>query len=83
MKLSFLAAILMFAGAGTAMADTCKQDFIRLMSDRTTKEPTKILLTQQIKGGAKTINWNYQDGKGNWLTEMVEPANAQMVHGAE
>lgn len=63
------------------MADTCREDFIRLMSDRTTKEPTKILLTQQIKGGAKTVNWNYQDGKGNWLTEMVDPANAQWSMG--
>ncbi len=51
------------------------------MTDRAAKEPTKIMVTQQIKGGAKTVNWNHQDGKGNWLTEMIEPANAQWSMG--
>ncbi|MGB7286055.1 MAG: hypothetical protein WBC71_03900, partial [Salaquimonas sp.] len=58
-------------------AETCEEKFVRLMTDRTTKEPTQIHVTQQIKGSAKTVNWNYQDGKGNWRTEMIEPANAQ------
>lgn len=81
MKTYFFAAIILLAGIQSALAVDCEQRFIRLMTDRTTKEPTKILVTQEIKGGGKTVNWNYQDGKGNWLTEMVEPANAQWSMG--
>jgi len=72
---------LLLAGTQFALADACKEKFIELMTDRTTKEPTRIFITQEIKGGAKTVNWNYQDGKGNWMTEMVEPANAQWSMG--
>lgn len=72
---------LLLAGTQNTLADACKEKFIALMTERTTKEPIKIFITQEIKGGAKTVNWNYQDGKGNWLTEMVEPANAQWSMG--
>jgi len=54
---------LLLAGTQAALADACKERFIELMTDRTAKEPTKIFITQEIKGGAKTVNWNYQDGK--------------------
>ena len=64
-----------------AYADECKDEFIRLMTDRAPKEATKIYITQQIKGAPKTINWNYQDGNGNWLTEVIEPANGQWSMG--
>jgi len=81
MKTSIIAAFILFAGIQSVVAEGCEEKFIRLMTDRTTSEPTKILVTQEIKGGVKTVNWNYQDGKGNWLTEMVEPANAQWSMG--
>lgn len=83
MRKSFIAAIALLAGTQTTLATECRERFIELMTDRTAKEPTKILVTQEIKGGAKTVNWNYQDGKGNWLTEMVEPANAQWSMGLD
>lgn len=79
-------AVLIIASLATptaALADDCRDSFIALMTDRTTKEPTKILVTQEIKGGMKTVNWNYQDGQGNWLTEMVEPENAQWSMGLD
>ncbi|MEM9278234.1 MAG: hypothetical protein AAGA76_06650 [Pseudomonadota bacterium] len=81
MKKYILTALILLAGTQIAVADSCSEKFIRLMTDRAAKEPTKILITQEIKGGAKTVNWNYQDGEGNWLTEMVEPANAQWSMG--
>lgn len=81
MKNYFSAAIILLAGTLSALAENCEEKFIHLMTERTTKEPTKIFVTQEIKGGAKTVNWNYQDGKGNWMTEMVEPANAQWSMG--
>jgi len=83
MKTSIFAVIILFAGMQGAIAEVCEEKFIRLMTDRTTNEPTKIFVTQEIKGGAKTVNWNYQDGKGNWLTEMVEPASAQWSMGLD
>jgi hypothetical protein len=81
MKTLLIAAMAFFVGGGGAFGETCTERFIQLMTDRTTKEPTKVLVTQQMKGGMKSVNWNYQDGKGNWLTEMVEPANAQWSMG--
>ncbi|MEP1209219.1 MAG: hypothetical protein ABJM29_06025 [Rhizobiaceae bacterium] len=83
MKSHLLAAIILIAGAPNALAESCRESFVRLMTERTTKEPTKILVTQEIKGGAKTVNWNYQDGKGNWRTEMVDPANAPWSMGLD
>ena len=83
MKTPFYVLIILLAGIQSTLADECKDQFIRLMTDRTTKEPTKVLLTQQIKGGAKTVNWNYQDGKGNWLTQMVVPANVPWSLGLD
>jgi len=75
MKTFYVAMILTAVAAPAAFAETCEEKFIRLMTDRTTSEPTKIHVTQAIKGGAKTVNWNFQDGKGNWRSEMIEPAN--------
>jgi len=81
MKKSVFVALAFLAGTQNALANDCQQEFISLMKDRTAKEPTKILVTQQIKDGPKTINWNYQDAKGNWLSEMVEPENAHWSMG--
>ena len=75
--------LLVFSVTSPSWADDCREEFIKLMTDRAAKEPTKILLTQQIKGGPKTVNWNYQDGQGNWLSEMVEPENAQWSMGLD
>ncbi len=83
MRIYLVAAIVLFTGTQSAIAEDCKEKFIRLMSDRTAKAPTKIHIVQEIKGGAKTVNWNYQDGKGNWLTEMVEPANSSWSMGLD
>ena len=81
MRIYLVAAIVLFTGTQSAIAEDCKEKFIRLMSDRTAKAPTKIHIVQEIKGGAKTVNWNYQDGKGNWRTEMIDPANAPWSMG--
>ncbi len=69
------------AFCGPAMADSCKEEFIELMTNRTTTEPTRIHVVQDIRGAAKTVNLNYQDGKGNWRTEMLEPENAPWSMG--
>lgn len=83
MKTALAALVITGLSASSALAETCEEKFVQLMTDRTAKEPTKIHVTQKIKGGTKTVNWNYQDGKGNWLTEMIEPANAQWSMGLD
>lgn len=83
MRVTLASLCLVLTSLAPASAETCEEAFIRLMTDRTAKEPTKILVTQQIKGGMKTVNWNYQDGDGNWLTEIIEPDNAQWSMGLD
>ncbi|MEL7230151.1 MAG: hypothetical protein AAGK38_09615 [Pseudomonadota bacterium] len=83
MKFALLATAMFFVGLTPALANTCKERFVALLKDRSAEEPVKILITQQIKNGPKTVNWSYQDRKGNWLTEMVEPANAPWSMGRE
>lgn len=83
MRLKALSIVASLVIPTAALADECRDEFIRLMTERNTDAPTKILVTQEIKGGMKTVNWNYQDGKGNWMSEMVEPANAQWSMGLD
>ena len=49
MKSFLLALILVVTSGSVALADSCKQRFVQLMTDRTTKEPTK----EEIKSGDK------------------------------
>ena len=60
--------------AGPALSETCQEKFVRVMTERNaTSDPMKIHVTQEIAGGMKSTNWNLQDGKGNWRTEMIDP----------
>jgi len=68
-----LASTLALAVAEPAMSETCQDKFVRVMTERDTTSPVKIHVTQEITGGMKSTNWNYQDGKGNWRTEMIDP----------
>lgn len=67
--------ILALGCAGPALAETCEETFVRVFTDRAPKGPIKIHITQQMKGAKPTRNINYQTGTGDWMTEMVDPAN--------
>ncbi len=58
-----------------AWAETCQEKFMRILVERNELGPVKIHVTQKIKGGMASKNWNYQDGAGNWMSEGIEPAN--------
>ena len=82
MKKIFVAALTL-AFCVPAAAETCHEKFVRVYTDRNDKGPRKILLIQEIKGAKPTKNYNYSDGSGDWMTEMIEPPNApwSMVRG--
>ena len=61
--------------ASPAWAETCQEKFMRILVERNEPGPVKAHVTQKIKGGMASKNWNYQDGAGNWMTESIEPAN--------
>lgn len=79
MKSFAVAAILISASSISALAESCHEKFVRLMVDGNGAEPAKIHVTQEIKGGATSINYFYQAGDGHWMTEMIEPANQDWV----
>ena len=76
MRPMLAAATLLLAIAQPAFADTCQDRFVDLMVNRDTTTPVRIHVTQEIVGAATTVNWNLQDGKGNWRTEMIDPENS-------
>lgn len=67
----------MFASALPSQAESCREKFTRLFTDRADKGPVKIHVTQQTVGGPTMKNYNYQAGDGHWMSEMIEPANMQ------
>ena len=71
------ACLLILTTANAAANATCEQKFVRLLTDQSKKGPVKIFIIQEIKGGPASRNWHYNTGDGNWMTEMVEPANMQ------
>lgn len=72
-----LSILLLVGCIETAAAETCQEKFIRLFTDRNGKGPVKIHVTQEVKGGPTTKNYNYQTGTGDWMSEMIEPATMQ------
>lgn len=70
-----LASVLLLAAIQPSVAETCHEKFVRLFTERNGKGPVKIHVTQEIKGGPTTTNYNYQNGTGHWMTEAIEPAN--------
>ena len=76
MRLSILFTLLVLLPQ-PSLAETCREKFVRLLTDGNNKGPVKIHLTQAIKGGQTSQNYSYQAGPGHWMTEMIMPANAQ------
>lgn len=72
-----IAALLLIAFTQPLHAESCKEKFARLLSDVSSKGPVRIHLTQSIKGGMTSTNYNYQTGDGDWMTEMIDPKNMQ------
>lgn len=72
-----IAALLLIVTLQPAHAETCREKFVGVFTDRTGKGPVKIHVTQTMKGGPTTKNYSYQTGDGDWMTEMIEPANMQ------
>jgi hypothetical protein len=65
------------ASAQPGLAETCQQKFQRIFLDNNGKGPVKIFITQEIKGAPTSKNIHYNTDDGNWMTEMVVPANMQ------
>ncbi len=65
-----------------AMAQTCPEKFVDLITNvYGNKGPSKIFITQDGKGTMKSKNFHYSDGKGHWMTEMIEPKNMSWTLG--
>ncbi len=77
------ACLIAMALTGTASAETCEEKYVRLMTQRNPGVPTRIHATTQIVGGMKSTNWNLQDDKGNWRTEMIDPENMPWSMGVD
>ncbi len=75
MKTAFYSALLILLSFTPTLAESCKDKFIRVLTDQSDKGPTKIHVTQEIKGGAKTTNYHYSLNEGHWMSEMITPAN--------
>lgn len=68
---------LVFALSNQARADDCLERFKALLAGNAVTTPVKMHITQEIVGSPPTQNWFYGDGKGNWMTEMIEPVAMQ------
>jgi hypothetical protein len=70
-----LLAVFSFWNSAAASDDAaCRERFIRHFVDRTKLTGVKIHVTQRVKGGPTTENWNYQAAPGRWMSEMIKPA---------
>ena len=74
-----VAALLASAAAFPASAETCREQFIRLLVEGNGDGAVKIHVTQEIKGAPASQNWFYQQMPGHWMTEMIEPAGQPWV----
>ena len=77
--------VLVMSGAHFAIADgqsKCREQFAEYFVDRTKLMGVKIHVTQAIKGGPTTENWNYQAAPGHWMSEAIKPSGLpwSLVH---
>lgn len=73
------AALLASAAVHPASAETCRDQFVRLLVEGNGDGAVKIHVTQEIKGAPASQNWFYQETPGHWMTEVVEPAGQPWV----
>lgn len=52
----------------------CQKQFAGYFVERSKLVGVKIHVTQVIKGGIPTENWNYQVAPGHWMSEAIKPA---------
>ena len=65
--------------ATPAFANPCHDRFAELLVPGNQKTgPTRLHITQEIVGGQTSLNYHYSDGKGNGMTEMIDPADQPM-----
>ena len=74
-----------FGAAHLAVADDpakCREQFAHYFIERTKLMGVKIHVTQAIKGGPTTENWNYQAAPGHWMSEAIKPSGLpwSLVH---
>jgi len=74
-----VAALLASAAAFPASAETCREQFVRLLVEGNGDGAVKIHVTQEIKGAPASQNWFYQETPGHWMTEVIEPAGQPWV----
>jgi hypothetical protein len=75
MKL-FIFALSIIISVGQAFAEPCHDRFAELLVPGNQETgPTRLHITQEIIGGKTSLNYHYNDGKGNGMTEMIDPAN--------
>ena len=76
MRTFFAAAIIVSLSSPAAIAQTCQEKFVDLITNvYGNKGPSKIFITQDGKGTMKSKNFHYTNGKDHWMTEMIEPKN--------
>ena len=76
MRIFFTAIVIVLLSTTVALAKTCEEKFVDLITNvYSNTGPTKNFITQDGKGVMKSKNYNYSDGKGHSMTEMIEPKN--------
>lgn len=70
---TFWVGLALVAFPSMASAETCEEKFTRLLVEGNGEGPVKLIATQGMKGGMKTVNEFRMDGEGNWITEMIDP----------
>ncbi len=67
---------ILIAATTAASAGPCEERFSQLLlTGNVGQGPVRILINQEIVGGAKTVNYHYGDGNNNGMTEMVDPVD--------
>ncbi len=68
--------LFLLASAQLASADACHDRFTELLvHGNKDMGPTRMHITQEIVGAATSLNYFYDDGNSNGMSEMIEPAN--------
>lgn len=73
MKRIVITGILAIASIQPALAESCQETFVRLLTEGNGDGPVTIHATQEMKGAAASENYFYQAAPGHWMTEMIDP----------
>ncbi|HOV04088.1 MAG TPA: hypothetical protein PLJ34_04730 [Hyphomicrobiales bacterium] len=76
MRSAIAAVLVLCAVSGPGLADECRDRFASLLAKGNPDDvAVKTHITQKVGGAPETRNYNYWDGTGDWMSEMIEPDN--------